>query len=67
MQTKKLALPAACTDAHLLYLDDLRESGATNMWGACSFLERAYPNLDRKDSNAILDYWMDSFTARHNK
>ncbi len=45
---------------HLTYLNDLRESGATNMWGASPFLERRYPSLSKDDAKDILLYWMDS-------
>ncbi len=34
--------PEIVEDEHLDYLDDLRESGVTNMWGAPAFLEDRY-------------------------
>lgn len=56
--------PEVVTDAMLTYLDELRESGRTNMWGACPYLEGVF-GLNRKDSNAVLGYWMETFSERH--
>lgn len=38
--------PAYLTDDHLEYLDGLRESGATNMFGARPYLMEEFPELD---------------------
>jgi hypothetical protein len=56
--------PTGMTEEHLLYLDDLRESGRTNMFGAAEYLtnEMNVPHLEAK---AILVYWMKTFEARH--
>ena len=56
--------PDIVEDEHLIYLDELRESGVTNMWGAASFVAREF-GLDRTDSKDVLKYWMDSFEERH--
>ena len=56
--------PKIVTDEHLEYLDDLREQGVTNMFGAGSYLQEAF-GLDRKDSKTVLMYWMQSFEERH--
>lgn len=45
-------------DKYLVYLDSLRASGATNMFGACPFLMRAFPKLTRTEAEGILTYWM---------
>lgn len=42
------------------YLDELRESGATNMFGAAAWLEEAF-DLERKEARALLSAWMGSF------
>ena len=63
--------PEYCTDEMLLYLDDLRESGDTNMFGAAPYLDSAFPELaqDWKGSHSsekarkVLAYWMG--TPRH--
>ena len=52
--------PNFVTDEHLDYLDDLRESGVTNMFGASPYVEQEF-GLDRKTAINILKYWMESF------
>ena len=42
------------------YLDALRESGVTNMFGAGAYLENHF-GLDRYEARDILFEWMDSF------
>ena len=65
---EKRERPAFCTDEHLEYLDALRESGATNMFGAKPYLEKAFKGL-KKDNKArdVLQFWMSSFSERHQK
>lgn len=46
------------------FLDELRDSGATNMYGARPYLADAF-DLDRKESAAILTDWMETFSNRH--
>jgi len=48
------------------YLDALRESGATNMFGAASWLEADF-DLDKKKARLVLAYWMDTFGTRHSE
>ncbi len=55
--------PTIVTDEHLTYLDDLRESGITNMYGAGQYLEK-YFGLSRTKANDVLVYWMKSFSER---
>lgn len=43
------------TDEHLEYLDALRESGDTNMFGAGSYVEEEF-DLNRDDAKIILMY-----------
>ena len=57
--------PEFCTDEHLEYLDELRESGDTNMWGAAAYLHSEFGNLTSKEAREVLFYWMDSFAMRH--
>jgi len=57
--------PGFVTEEHLEYLDDLRESGVTNMYGATPFIERRYPELTEKEATEILLYWMKTFSYRH--
>ena len=49
------------TDDMLLFLDDLRDSGTCNMFGAGCFVAKQYPELDRGQENIVLGYWMDTF------
>ena len=58
--------PSIVEDEHLIYLDELRESGVTNMFGAVPYLEDKF-NLARNDARAVLSYWMDSFEERMEK
>jgi hypothetical protein len=56
--------PEVVTEEHLEYLDDLRESGVTNMFGAAQYVEEDC-DVSRRDSRTILSYWMESFEERH--
>lgn len=56
--------PDIVEDAHLAYLDKLRESGVTNMFGAAPYLQTMF-GLNRNDAKEILLYWMASFEERH--
>lgn len=49
---------------HLDYLDRLRKSGITNMFGACPYLEQAF-GLSRREAKMILTHWMKTFSERH--
>ncbi len=48
------------TVEHFAYLDTLRESGATNMFGAGSWLRDAF-EMDRREASAVLKAWMETF------
>jgi hypothetical protein len=56
--------PDFVEDEHLEYLDELRESGVTNMWGAGAYLQDAFTIESRKVAGKILTYWMKSFGER---
>lgn len=56
--------PDFVTDEHLAYLDDLRESGVTNMYGAASYVEDEF-GIEPKPAKEILVYWMRTFSERH--
>ena len=49
------------TEEHRIFLNALRESGATNMFGAATFLVEAFPELSDREARAILMEWMRSF------
>lgn len=55
--------PPLVTDEHLEYLDDLRDSGTVNMFGARPYLQEAF-ELDRGMASKILSYWTETFEER---
>lgn len=69
MTTEKATKPEFCTEAMLDYLDNLRESGATNMLGAARYLDQAFPELiddstgfhSSAKAREVLAYWMKTF------
>ena len=56
--------PAIVEHEHLIYLDALRESGETNMFGAGAYLQ-AHFGFDKHEARDVLGYWMDTFSDRH--
>lgn len=61
---EKVYRPEIVTDKHLEYLDDLRESGETNMYGAGAWLVGRF-DISKAEARVILSYWMASFGERH--
>ena len=57
---------AIATNEHFEYLDALRESGVTNMFGAGPYLETEF-GLSRNEAKLILTEWMRTFSERHPK
>lgn len=51
-------------EEYFQYLDALRESGITNMFGAAPYLQREF-DLTRYDARDILIEWMETFEQRH--
>ena len=49
---------------YLEYLDGLRESGVTNMFGAAPYLAEAF-GMKPNTARAVLTYWMQTFAERH--
>lgn len=58
--------PDIVENNHLLFLDDLRESGITNMSGATSYLERMF-GVNSEEADTIFFFWMDTFHERHDR
>jgi hypothetical protein len=48
------------TEEHKEFLDDLRESGITNMFGAAPYLANEF-GISIEEARTILKEWMDSF------
>ena len=46
------------------YLDELRESGVTNMFGAPQYLIDEF-DLDKIDAREYVQKWMNTFEERH--
>jgi hypothetical protein len=51
-------------EQYLIYLDELRESGVTNMFGAAPYLSEAF-GLKMSEARTILAHWMETFAQRH--
>ena len=45
------------------FLDDLRDSGVTNMFGAAPYLQREF-GLDPRDARDVLLDWMENYGKR---
>ena len=56
--------PTIAKDEHLKYLDKLRLSGTTNMFGSGRYIAKAF-GLKSRDAQTIVAYWMESFNERH--
>jgi len=56
--------PELVTEERLHYLDVLRDTGDTNMYGAGRYLEAEF-DLSRTDARTVLVYWMETFSERH--
>ena len=48
-----------------IYLNELRESGITNMFGASVYIEEEF-GYDRRTSISLLTTWMDNFNEEGN-
>jgi len=53
--------PEFVKDEHLEFLDDLRESAVTNMFGSGAYLKEEFPDLEKRLVNKVVGYWMESF------
>lgn len=56
--------PDFVKDEHLEFLDELRESGVCNMFGARPYLADEFEELNQKQSAAVLAYWMKTFPRK---
>ena len=50
---------------YFIYLDILRESGITNMFGAVPYLLEEFSELSEIEAKRILKNWMETFSERH--
>jgi len=50
----------------LEYLNDLRNSGATNMFGALPYLQAAFQEVSKQECKRCLMLWMNNFNEEGN-
>jgi hypothetical protein len=58
--------PEFVTDEHLRFLDELRESGEINMFGAAPYLSNIF-DLSEQEARKALIYWMQTFGTRKDR
>ena len=56
--------PDYITDEMLAFLDDVRDSGQTNMFGAVPYIMREFPDLLLAQAKTVRKYWMATFEER---
>ena len=49
-----------------VYLDNVRESGVTNMYGASPYIREEF-GVNRYEANRLLTKWMETFSERHSQ
>ena len=49
-----------------LFLDDLRESGVTNMYGSGSYIRDEF-GCSKQEATKLFVAWTEAFTKRHGK
>lgn len=65
MTTESRSTPVTiATEEQLEFLDELRESGATNMFGAAPYVQRRF-GVSHQEATAIVANWMRTFSQRH--
>jgi hypothetical protein len=65
--SERIERPNKLIEDHLYFLDDLRESGVTNMFGASPYLKNEFSELTEKECSKILTYWMKTFSRKERK
>jgi uncharacterized protein YciI len=58
--------PEFVTDEHLEFLDELRESGEINMFGAAPYLSDIF-DLSTQEARKVLTYWMQTFRTQKDR
>lgn len=62
---RKTVKEAAPTKAEMfIYLDNLRESGVTNMFGAPAYVEQHF-GITWDEASKVTGEWMRTFSKRH--
>ena len=60
MRNGRRKVERASEDTMFTYLEGLRQSGVTNMWGASPYLEREF-GLNKNEAKEVLLDWIKSF------
>ena len=47
---------------YYMFLESLRQSGVTNMYGAVPYLEAAFPELEGRPATDVLLNWMKNYS-----
>jgi hypothetical protein len=64
METNQSTRPATAQEKEVLeYLNDLRSSGATNMFGARPYIESEFM-VDKKEASRLLTLWMSNYNEK---
>lgn len=50
----------------LEYLNELRNSGITNMFGAAPYIQAEFPEISRTEATGLLSLWMKNFNEEGN-
>tara|TARA_R100000655_G_scaffold24787_1_gene50263 strand:+ start:272 stop:457 length:186 start_codon:yes stop_codon:yes gene_type:complete len=58
--------PEIVEDKHLKFLDNLRDSGDVNMFGASEYVQEAF-DISNRNARDILVYWMETYGERQQK
>jgi hypothetical protein len=60
-------LGSPLVDEVLEYLDDLRDSGITNMFGAPAYVQKEFKmaGVTEQQSFDLTTFWMNTFSERH--
>ena len=64
---EKIERPSFVTNEQLEFLDKLRESGGTNMFGARPYVVEEFPELSYGEAGKVVSYWMKTFSERHSQ
>jgi hypothetical protein len=60
---RKVKMPDFVTEEHFEYLDEFRELGIANMYGAPVYVEEEF-GVSKEESIQIVSYWMKTFKER---
>jgi hypothetical protein len=64
MRAKRAKADDPNWELYFAFLDNLRESGVTNTYGAPQFLQEEFPSMNCEKAVTITVAWMKSFEGR---